>query len=115
MCGHPLHLAPIIRHRHVEADGEVVLVARLLEHHVEAVGLTGGAHHESAVLEEVTGVGKLRPLDVAEGAGEVVLSRKARIGVGGFRLEEDCHRRQGKERDEQHKCSSHHFGKTGSF
>jgi hypothetical protein len=28
--------------------------------------------------------------------------------VGGFRLEEDCHRRQGKERDEQHKCSSHH-------
>ena len=110
MCCNPLNLASIIRHGHVEADGEVVLISWFLEHHVEAVGLTSGAHHEAAVLKEVTGVGKLRPLDVAEGAGEVVLSRKARIGMGGFRLEKDRHRGQGKERDEHHQCSSHHFG-----
>ena len=91
----------------MKADREVVLVLGILEHHVETVRLSGRGQHETAVLEEMTGIGEFRPLDVAEGAGEVILPGEPRIRVGRLGREENRHRGQREKREKHHECFSH--------
>ena len=91
----------------MEPDREVILVLRILEHHVEAVGFSGRGQHETAVLEEMTGVRQSRPLDVAEGAREIVLPGKSRKGVGGLGRKEYRHRSQREKREKHQQCFSH--------
>ena len=81
----------------METDREVVLVCRLLEHHVQTVGFTGGGQHETAILEEITSISQFWPLDVAERTREVVLPCKPRIGIRLFRGNHHRHGQDGEE------------------
>ena len=91
----------------METDREVVLVLGILKHHVETVPLPGRGQHETAILEKMTGVGESRPLDVAEGAREVVLPGKPRKRVSRLGREENRHRSQREKREKHHECFSH--------
>jgi len=83
----------------METDRKVVLLLGILEHHVQGVGLSGRGQHEPAVLEEMTCICQFWPLDMAEGAGEVVFPGEPGKRAGGFGREKYRHRRQGKKRE----------------
>ena len=81
----------------METDREVVLVLGILKHHVETVPLPGRGQHETAILEEMTGITEFWPLDVAERTREVVLPCKPRIGIRLFRGNHHRHGQDGEE------------------
>ena len=91
----------------MEADREIVLILGILEHHVEAVGFPGRGQHEPPVLEEVTGVRQSRPLNVAEGTGEIIFPGKPWISVGRLGRKEYRHRSQREKREKHQQCFSH--------